>query len=57
MNDLVKINEAAKAINVNKYFLYKAVASGKLFPYRAGRALRFDIEELRQWMKEQEKKV
>ncbi len=53
MSDLVKIATAAKAVGLSKFTLYKAVSSGRLKPYRQGRALRFDIQELRDWMKEQ----
>ena len=53
MSDLMKIDAAARAVGLNRHTLYKAVAKGLLQPYRCGRALRFDLDELRSWMREQ----
>ena len=48
---LVKAELAAKATGLNRYFLYRLAAQGRIPCYRAGRALRFSIPELLEWMK------
>ena len=55
MAELVNVTAAAKALAVSKFTIYKAVAKGTLIPYRFGRALRFDVDELRFWMRDQAK--
>ena len=50
---LVKVSFAAKATGLNKYFLYRLANAGKIPCYRAGRAIRFSIPELLEWMKTQ----
>ena len=52
-DDLVIAEEAAKAIGLNKYFVYRLAGSGQIPCYRAGRAIRFSIAELRDWMRGQ----
>jgi excisionase family DNA binding protein len=49
--ELVKAELAARATGLNKHFLYKLAAAGKVPCYRAGRALRFSIPELLDWMR------
>ncbi len=51
--ELVKAELAAKAVGLDRYFLYRLAARGLVPCYRAGRAVRFSIPELRQWMREQ----
>lgn len=51
--ELVSADEAAKATGLSKYFIYRLAAAGKVPAYKAGRAVRFDILELRAWMREQ----
>ncbi len=51
--ELVKAGKAAKALGLNAYFIYKLASRGQIPCYRAGRALRFSIPELREWMKSQ----
>ena len=43
---------AAKAVHLSKWFLYR---NAKRIPaaHRAGRALRWDVEALKQWMRDQ----
>jgi excisionase family DNA binding protein len=53
---LEKVEIAAQAMGVSKFFLYRLAAQGQVPCYRAGKALRFDIVELRAWMKEQGEK-
>jgi excisionase family DNA binding protein len=53
MSNLVSIDEAASAIGLSKSKLYKSAKAGKAPHYRCGRAVRFDVEELRQWMRQQ----
>ncbi len=44
--------EAAKAVHLSKWYLYR---NAKRIPaaHRAGRALRWDVEALKQWMRDQ----
>jgi excisionase family DNA binding protein len=49
--ELVKVGDAARSIGLNKHYLYKLAAAGKVPCYRAGRALRFCIPELLEWMR------
>ncbi len=51
--ELVKAELAAKATGLNKYFIYRLAAEGQIPCYRAGRAIRFSIPELMEWMKTQ----
>jgi len=53
MPDLVNIECASRSVGLNKYTLYKLAGEGKAPCYRAGKAIRFDVEELRAWMKKQ----
>lgn len=53
MSDLVKVEEAAKALGFSKPYLYKSAAAGAIPCHRAGRAIRFDVDEVRAWMKQQ----
>ena len=43
---LVSVNEAAIALSVSKFWLYRAASKGMLPSYRAGKAVRFDMQEL-----------
>lgn len=52
MSDMVKTREAAKAVGLSPYFLYRQ-ARGNPAAYRAGRALRWDLEALKAWMRQQ----
>ncbi len=54
-NPMVKTNEAARAVGLSPYFLYRH-ADKIPAAYRAGRALRWDVEELRSWMRTQAEK-
>lgn len=49
--ELVKAESAAKATGLNRYFLYKAAAKRLLPHYRMGRAIRFSIPEVLDWMR------
>lgn len=53
MSNLVSVDEAASATGLSKTKLYKSAKAGKAPHYRCGRAVRFDIEELRHWMRQQ----
>ncbi len=48
---LVMADLAAKATGLDKYHLYGLAAEGQIPHYRAGRAVRFSIPELLEWMK------
>ena len=49
---LVKADVAAKAMGLNKYFLYRLAAENKIPAYRIGKAVRFSVPELLAWMRE-----
>ena len=53
MGQLVEAKEAARATGLNLYTFYIMASKGVMPVYRAGRALRFDVDELRAWMKQQ----
>ena len=49
--NLVNADPAAKAVGLDKYYLYRLAAEGQIPHYRSGRAVRFSIPELLEWMK------
>ena len=49
--DLVMVDLASKATGLNRYYLYRLAAQNKVPHYRAGKAVRFSIPELLEWMK------
>lgn len=49
---LVSTRAAAKAVGLNPFFLYRHIHQIPAV-YRAGRALRWDVEALKEWMREQ----
>ena len=49
---LVKVAEAAKAIGLSKFTLYRAAKAGEVPCYKQGRALRFSIEEVKEAMRQ-----
>ena len=51
--ELVKIDVASKATGLSRNYLYRLSAAGKIPYFKAGKALRFDIVELKEWMREQ----
>ncbi len=51
--ELVKADLAAKAMGLNKYFLYRLAAENKIPAYRIGKAVRFSVPELLAWMRTQ----
>ena len=51
--ELVNAELAARAAGVNKFSLYRAAAEGRVPCYRLGRAVRFSIRELLEWMRSQ----
>lgn len=53
MSGLVGVTEAAKAVGLNKWTLYRLASKGAIPCYRAGKALRLDPIELREWMRNQ----
>jgi len=53
MADLVTVQAAAKALGLSASFLNKQVAREDVPHHRAGRAVRFDSDELKDWMKRQ----
>lgn len=51
MRELTNIRETARLLRVSKEFLYRAAERNEIPVYRFGKALRFDIEEIRAWAK------
>ncbi|MCA9420454.1 MAG: excisionase family DNA-binding protein [Nitrospira sp.] len=49
---LLTIKDLSSAVNLSKWYLYRAAAKG-MPHYRAGRALRFRLSEIMEWMKTQ----
>lgn len=54
MSDLEKTRPAAKSVGLSPWYLYRN-ADKIPAAHRAGRALRWDVDELRAWMREQAK--
>ena len=48
---LAKAAETAKVTGLSKFFLYRLAAQGEIPFYRAGRAIRFNVDEVLAWMK------
>lgn len=53
MKDLSMAGPAARAVGLNAHTLYKLARRNLVPCYRAGRALRFDVDEIREWMRQQ----
>ena len=51
--ELVMVDLASKATRLNRHYLYRLAAQNKIPHYRAGKAVRFCIPELLEWMKNQ----
>jgi excisionase family DNA binding protein len=51
--ELVKAGEAARAVGLSLHYLYRLARAGVAPYYRAGRSMRFDVAELREWMRHQ----
>jgi excisionase family DNA binding protein len=49
---LLSIVEAAEWLGISQSYLYKLVESEEIPHIRFGRAIRFDIKELEEWLKE-----
>ncbi len=49
---LVKVDEAAAALSLSRFYLYKRAKDGSLPCYRQGKLLRFSIPELRDAMRQ-----
>ena len=52
MSELLKTKPAAKAVGLSAFFLYRH-ASEIPAAHRAGRALRWDVDALRKWMRQE----
>ena len=48
---LVPVGLASKATGLNRHYLYRLAAQNKVPHYRAGKAVRFSIPELLEWMR------
>ncbi len=51
--ELVMVDLASKATGLNRHYLYRLAAQNKVPHYRAGKAVRFSVPELLEWMKNQ----
>ena len=52
MQAMLKTKEAAKTVGLSPYFLYRN-ANHIPAAHRAGRALRWDVDALRKWMRQE----
>jgi len=52
IENLVRVDEAAKAVGLSKFTLYKAAKAGEVPFYKQGKALRFSIAEVREAMRQ-----
>lgn len=48
---LVGVKQAAKELGLSAFFLYRAAERTDIPVYRFGRALRFNVDELKEWAK------
>ena len=53
MAELINADQAAAELGLSRYTVYKMAAQGTIPCYRAGRALRFDLQEVRATMRQQ----
>jgi len=51
MNKLLRAREAAQSLGLSQQTLYKHFEEGKIPGYRMGKALRFDVGELKNLMR------
>ena len=51
MEKLLRAREAAEFLGLSEQTLYKHFEEGKIPGYRLGKALRFDVEELKNFMR------
>ena len=50
-DNLLTVNELADYLKCSESFIYQQVANGRMKHLRVGRHLRFDIREIRAWLK------
>jgi excisionase family DNA binding protein len=48
---LVGVKQAAKELGLSAFFLYRAAERTDIPVYRFGRALRFNVNEVKEWAK------
>jgi excisionase family DNA binding protein len=46
---LVKVREGAAFLKISKDCLYRKIGAGEIPVYRIGRALRIDLNEVKEW--------
>jgi excisionase family DNA binding protein len=56
MTNLTKAEETARAVGLSRAKLYRGAKANKIPHYRCDGALRFDVEEVRAWVKAQASK-
>lgn len=49
--NLVQAKDLAHAVALSRFTLYKLAKSNEIPHYRCGKAIRFDINEVKTWMK------
>ena len=52
--ELDKIDSVVRVTKLNRYFIYREAAAGRIPCYRAGKAVRFNIPEVLAWMRQQQ---
>jgi len=55
-SDILTIKEVAEYLKIKEKTAYKLAAEGKLPGFKAGGSWRFRMEEIKRWIKAQEKK-
>ena len=53
MAELITANQVASELGLSRYTVYKMANSGVMPCYRLGRAVRFDLQEVRAWTRQQ----
>lgn len=53
---LITVQQLAKSLNVSKVWLYSASLKGLIPSYKIGGHLRFDLDEVKKWLKEKSNK-
>ena len=52
-SNLTKAEDTAYAVGLSKFTLYKLAKKNEIPHYRCGKAIRFDVNEVKAWMKEE----
>ena len=53
VTNLAKAKDTAHAVGLSKFTLYKLAKKNEIPFYRCGQAIRFDVNEVKAWMKKE----